>query len=39
MVKVRSMLVEKTGGDETMEIRTFIIHRKFDFDGRKVLRK
>ena len=38
MVKVRLMLVKKTSGDEKMEIRTFIIH-KFNFDGRKVLRK
>ena len=39
MAKVRSMLVQKTSGDEKMEIRTFIIRKKFDFDGRKVLRK
>ena len=38
LVKVRLMLVKKTSGDEKMEIRTFIIH-KFNFDGRKVLRK
>ena len=32
-------ILKKKSGDEKMEIRTFIIHKKFDFDGRKVLRK